>query len=111
MAIVHALRAVFGIPDDLVDKIAQVQNETEPIVRGGTLVFEDHTAICALGALVCILTTDEGKAHGSRVAGRWCGDRSPDPAARPLPIREAVPIDTPRFQTGGEHPAGPVGIS
>ena len=68
MAIVHALRAVFGIPDDFIDKVAEVQNETEPIMRSGTLVFEDHTAICALGAVIRVLTTDESKAHGSGVA-------------------------------------------
>ena len=34
-SVVHALGAIFGIPDDLVDKVAQVQHEAQPVrLRG-----------------------------------------------------------------------------
>ena len=35
LAIVHALRAIFGIPDNFVNEIAEVQNETELILLRG----------------------------------------------------------------------------
>ena len=62
LAIVHALRAIFRIPDHFVDEIAEMQHEAETILFGGALVFVDHPAIGVLRALIRVLAADEREA-------------------------------------------------
>ena len=61
LSIVHALRTIFRISDDLVDEIAKVQNEIEPLAFRRAQVFEDHAPIRVLRALIRVLATDEGE--------------------------------------------------
>jgi hypothetical protein len=62
-AIVHALRAIFGVPDDLVDEVAEVQHEVEPVGFRRPLVFENHPPIRVLRALIDVLAAHERELH------------------------------------------------
>ena len=63
-AVVHALRAVFRVPDDLVNEIAQVQYESEAVSRCGAFVVVDHAAISVLCALVGVRQLTNTKRTG-----------------------------------------------
>src|ERR1700744_2729042 len=80
-------------------------------MRWRSLVFVDHAAISVLSALVCVLTTDEGKAHRSRILFRWRGKGAANAASIPMLIGEAIPVDAGGFQTADKHSACPVGRS
>ncbi len=107
-SVVHALGAIFRIPDELVDKVAEVQNEAQPIRLGRALVLEDHPPVGVLGAVVGILTTDEGEFYGSRIVRRRRGDRSADAARHSSLVGEAIPVDAGRLEVSHEDPTGPV---
>ena len=66
-AVVHALRPVFGIPDDLVDEIAEVQDEIEPPLGRAQHVLVDHASIRILRALADVLAAHEREVHAARV--------------------------------------------
>ena len=105
---VHALRAVLGVPHDLVEEVAEVEHEAEPIGLGALLVLEDHPAVGGLRALADVLAADERELDRPRIAGRRRGDRPADPAAVAAIVDEAVPVDARRGQAGGEHAHRPV---
>ena len=64
---VVAVRHLLGIFDDLVDEVAEVQHEAEPLIGGRALVLPDHAAIRVLRALVDALARDEGEADRARI--------------------------------------------
>ena len=106
--VVHALRPVFGIPDDLVDEVAQVQHEIELALGGAALVFEDHAAIGVLRALADVLAADEREVHASRVVlARRCPGAS-DTTAVTVVVDEPIPIHSCRLEACRENAAGPV---
>lgn len=58
-AVVHTLRPVFRIPDNLVYEIAQVENKPERLGGLGSLIFIDHSAKGALRSLIHILAAHD----------------------------------------------------
>src|SRR5262247_1111696 len=80
-ASIISLRAILGIPDHLVDKIAEVQHKTQPLIRRPLLVFPDHAAVSICGSLLHILTTHKRKAHGATIIRSRRSQRSTDPTA------------------------------
>src|SRR5215469_3109914 len=105
---VHPLRTVWGVPDDLINEVTQVEHEPQTILLGGTLVFENHSPISVLCALIRVLTTNEGKPHGSGVVIGRGGEGSPHATAAAVRISEAVPVDLCRSQSARQHAASPV---
>ena len=64
---VISVRDLVRVFDDLIDEVAQVQDEAQPALRRGALVLPDHAAIGVLGPFVDALTRDERKADGARI--------------------------------------------
>ena len=105
---VHALRPILRVPDDFIDKVAQMKHEAEPVLFSSALVFEDHSPVGVLGSMVGILAGDKGKAHWpSIVICRGCTG-SPHSSAIAIFIREAIPVRARWFQTTSQHSASPV---
>ena len=109
-AVIHALRAVFRIPDQFVDEIAHVEDEGELVFRRGALILVDHPTISVLRAIVRVLAGHKGKVHAARIVIGRRGDRAADAAAVPVAIGEAIPIFRCGLQTAHQHPHGPVGL-
>ena len=63
-----------GILDDLVDEIAEVQDETELVFWRRVFIFEDHPAIGVELAFIDILTANESEAHGAGIVS-WPQER------------------------------------
>ena len=82
--------------DDLVDEVAEVQDEPELVLGRGALVLEDHPAIGVELAFIDVLAADEGEVDGARIVGGRRGHRSPDAAAVSVRIGEPVPVDARR---------------
>src|SRR5579864_741978 len=106
--VVHPLRAIFGIPGDFVDEVAEMQHETELICFCSALVFKNHSSIGVLSALGHVLATDERERYGPRIVTAWRGYRSADATAIAVFVREAVPIHSCWPQPANEPAAGPV---
>ena len=101
--------AVFGIEDELVDEVAEVQYEAEALRRSPALILEDHLAPGVHGALGRVLAADEGEADRPLVAVRRRGQGPADPAALAFLVDEAEEIFVGRLQSAREEPAGPAG--
>ena len=106
-AVVAGLHLV-RVLDHFVDEVAEVQDETELIVRRRALVLEDHPAIGVERAFIDGLAADEGEVDRSRIVGRRRGHRSPDAAAVPVRIGEPVPVDVRGLEAGDEDACRPV---
>jgi len=78
--VVHPLRAIFRVPDDLVDEVAEMQHESEPICRSCMLVLDDHAPVRVLRTLIGVLAAHERKFHWSRVTLGGRGQRAPHAA-------------------------------
>ena len=94
---VHAPRAVFRVPDQLVDEITEMQDETDLVCGVGPLILEDHSTIGMLAAIVDVLARHERELHGAIIIIARCCDGAADTAAGPVCLREAVEIDTVRL--------------
>src|SRR5438309_11956791 len=91
-------RQLVGIFDDLINAIAEVENETELIGGSRALILKDHPAIAVELAFIHALAADKGEIDGPRIVGRGRGDRPADAATVPLLIGEAVPVDARRLE-------------
>ncbi len=107
---VVAVRDLLRIFDDLVDEVAQVQHEVQPLIGGRVPVFPEHAPPRVLLALVDRLAGDEGEADRSRVVSVRCGDGPADATAVALGVDESIPVDGGWLEARGEHPAGPIGF-
>src|SRR5262245_35740289 len=105
---VHALRAVFRIPDYFVDEVAEMEHEAELIVRRPLLVLPDHPAVSRRGALLRVLTAHESEARGSVILVGRRRDRAAHAAAEAALVSKAIPVDARRFEAGRQDTAGPV---
>src|SRR5262245_44714244 len=105
---VHALRAVFRIPDHFVNEVAEMEHEAELIFRRPLLVLPDHPAVGRRGALLYVLTAHESEARGSAILVGRRRDRAAHAAAEAMFVGEAVPVDARRFETRRQNAAGPV---
>ena len=101
-------RHLVGIFDDLVNEIAEVENETELIGGRRALVLEDHPAIAVELALIDALAADEGETDRPRIVRERRGDRPADAAAVSLSIGEAVPVDARRLEMTDQHARRPI---
>src|ERR1700722_3607375 len=110
MTVVHSLRPVFRIPDDLVDEITEMQHESEPFICRGAFVFVDHAAIGILRALICILATDKSEGHRPGIVLGGRGDGAADTAAIAAPVGEAIPVNVGWPETANKNAASPVRI-
>ena len=108
--VVHALRAIFGIPDDLVNEVAEMQHKGEAVGFAHPFVFEDHPAIAILCALVGILATHENERYRARIAGGGRRDGAANAAAVALGITEAVPIHAGRLEAAYQHATRKVSV-
>lgn len=107
-AVVHPLRPVLRIPDDLVDEVTQMEHEEEAVRLRRLLVLVDHPAVGVLRALIDVLTADEREAHRTRVVGAGCREGASNAASHPRVVREAVPVLARRLQSPGEDAARPI---
>ena len=65
-----------GIFDDLVDEIAEVQNETELLGGGSAFIFVNHPPIGVERALIDILAAHKCEVHRARIVWRRRCDRA-----------------------------------
>jgi hypothetical protein len=107
-AVVHALGPVFGIPDDLVNEVAEMQDKSKAFRRCGLLVFEDHPAIGVLSALICVLATHEGEFDGATVVFGGRCECAADSAAIAAAVGESVPILVRGLKTSNQYAARPI---
>src|SRR4051812_38881211 len=82
-------RQLVGIFDDLINEIAEVENETELIGGRRALILKDHPAIAVELAFVNTLAADKGEIDRPWIVCQRRGDRPSDTAAVPLCIGEA----------------------
>ncbi len=106
---VIAVRHLVWILHHLVDEVAEVQDEGQPLVSGRALVLPDHTAIGVLSSLIHALTRNEREGYRARIVEAWSCDRAAHPATAAVGIGEAIPIDGARFQPAHQHASSPVG--
>jgi hypothetical protein len=110
LAVVHPLRPVLRIPDDLIDEVAQVHDEVEALVGRRALVLPDHAAPGVLGAVIDALAGDEGEADLARVVRRRRRGGAADPAAEAIGAGEAIPVLAARLQAADHHAHRPVAV-
>src|SRR5262245_65873859 len=104
---VHALRAVFRIPDYFVDEVAEMEHEAELIFRRPLLVLPDHPAVSRRGALLRVLTAHESEARDSVVLVGRGRDRAAHAAAESAIVSKSVQVDARGLETGCQHRASP----
>jgi len=109
-AIVIALRPVFRIPDEFVNEVAEMQDETQALVGCRVLVVVDHAPVGRLRAEIRVLAGNECEAHGAPVIMRRGRQRAADAAAIAVGIGEAIPVLARGFEAADEHAAGPVRV-
>src|SRR6185437_14276074 len=59
--------AVFGVPNQLVNEVAKVQDETEFLVLRSAIVLINHPSVRVLCTEVCVLTTYKRKTNWPRI--------------------------------------------
>src|SRR5471032_1145640 len=101
-------RHFLGIFDDLINKITEVENETELIGGRRTLILKDHPAIAVELAFIDALAADEGEIYRPWIVRQRRGDRAADAATVPLSIGEAVPVDARRLEVTDQHARRPI---
>ena len=106
--IVHPLRAIFRIPNDLVDEVAEVENKADAICLGGVFILENHPAISILRALIGVLAAHKYEPYGFAVVIAWCCDCPADPAAIPIAVGEAIPVDCRGLEAACQDAASPI---
>ncbi len=107
--VVHALRAVFGVPDKLVDKIAEVQHKTQTIFLRSMFVLKNHSPVGVLRSLGDVLAGDEREAYSSAVVVSRRSDGSSDAASVSMQVGKSIPVDFRWLQSASQHAAGPIG--
>src|SRR5262249_37096602 len=105
-----AVRDLLWILDDLVDEVAQVQHEVQPLIRRRVPVLPQHAPPRGLLAVVDRLAGDEGEADSARVVPAGCGEGPADATAVALGVDESIPVDAGWLEARGEHPARPIGF-
>src|SRR5262249_10171469 len=91
-AVVHSLRSVFGVPDEFIDEVTEMQHESETILLFRPFIFKNHSPICILGTLVDILTRYECKAHWPFIIVCRGSNRPADSTPITRFIGKAIPI-------------------
>src|SRR5262245_1504334 len=79
---IHALRTVFWIPNHLVNKIAEMEHESELIVCWFTLILPDHPSVGCRCALLHVLAAHKCEPHHPAIFVGRCGDRPANSAAK-----------------------------
>src|SRR5436305_11672878 len=101
-------RLLFGILDDLIDEITEVENEAELIGGRRALILKDHPAIAVELAFIHARAADKGEVDRPWIVRQRRGDRPADAAAVPLSIGEAVPVDARRLEMTDQHARRPI---
>src|SRR4051794_2486873 len=99
----------FRVFHDLVDEVAEVQDEAEPVLGRGPLVLEDHAPIGVELAFVDVLAADECEVDRAPVVGTRRSDGAADAATVPFVIGEPIPIFPRWLEPADEYPRSPVG--
>src|ERR1700728_1255729 len=98
----------FGVFDDLVDEIAEVQDKTELVRRRRPLVLEDHPAVGVELAFVDVLAANESEAHRSVISLRRSGPCPTHATSIPLAVGKAIPVHLRRLESTRQHAERPV---
>src|SRR6266853_686326 len=88
-AVIHPLRAIFRIPNEFVDEIAEMQHEAEAVLFPCSFIFKDHSSVRVLCSLRHILTTHESKANRPWVIRVRRCNRATNATANAFSIRKA----------------------
>jgi len=104
--VLHLVR----IFDDLIDEVAEMEDEAEAAVGRCALVLPNHPEQGILSAFIDALARDEGEAHRALVAWIRRRDGSTNAASAAFIVGKTVPVDGARPEAGGEHSAGPIGF-
>src|SRR6185312_5779323 len=59
--------AVFGVPNQLINEVAKVQDETQFFRLGSAVVLINHSSVCILRTEVCVLTAYKRKTNWPRI--------------------------------------------
>src|SRR6185369_5713260 len=81
---VVARRQLVGIFDDLINEIAEVENETELIGRRRALILKDHPTIAVELAFIHALAADEGEIDRAWIVRQRRSYRPANAATVPL---------------------------
>ena len=107
-AAIQAVGHVFGIADDFVDEVAEVEDEAELFGAGAARIFVDHAAVGVQRAVGDVLAAGEGEADGAVVCVCWRGERAARAAGVSGFVDEAIPVFAGGLEAGREEAAGPV---
>jgi hypothetical protein len=86
------LRPILRVPNDLVDEVAEVEDEAQSFGGIAPFVVHDHTTIRITRAQLHVLATDECEARRTSVSPSWRGERPANPAAEAALVGEAIPV-------------------
>src|SRR4029079_4222795 len=89
---VISLRPILRVPNDLVDEVAEVEDEAQSFGRIAPFVVYDHTSIRVARAQLHVLATDECEARRASVSPSGRGERPANPAAEAVLVGEAIPV-------------------
>src|SRR5947209_10019815 len=59
--------AVFGVPHQLINEVAKMQDETEFLILRSAFVLVNHSSVRVLRAEVCVLTANKRKTNWPRI--------------------------------------------
>ncbi len=99
---------LFGILDDLVDEITEVQDEIELLSGGSAFIFVDHPAKCVGRALIDILTAHECEVHRTGIFWQRRCDRAADSAAISGGVGKPIPVSARRLESANQNARRPV---
>src|SRR5438477_11376452 len=86
-----------------------MKDEAEFVGVGCTFVFVDHAAVGVLRAVIGVLATDEGEAHGARIVRGGSSEGAADAAAVSCRVGEAVEVGARGLEIADQDASGPVG--
>src|SRR6185437_15118012 len=89
--------AVFGVPNQLINEVAKVQDETQFFRLRSAFVLKNHSSVCILRTEVCVLTAYKRKTNWSRIMIVRCSACPANSTAISITVCKTIPIGPSRL--------------
>src|SRR6185437_15598477 len=88
---------VFGVPNQLINEVAKMQDETQFFRLRSAFVLKNHSSVCVLRTEVCVLTAYKRKTNWSRIMIVRCSACPADSTAISITVCKTIPIGPSRL--------------